>query len=188
MSADWVKVYQTVPHDFCDKLVELYDSVPRDKTNMGHRRCTMFYDLDSDPFYPEVKRVIRTFLEKYKDDVKCCQLHSVGTMETPNMIRYECQDSDGPNHFHLHADNWDMKTSSRQISIIIYLNDVTEGGETEFPRLGLKVPPKKGTIVMFPSSLVFMHKGLPPVSNPKYIMVVWLHWNGTGHALRVSPL
>jgi len=33
----------------------------------------------------------------------------------------------------------------------LYLNDVEEGGETEFPRLGMQVKPKTGRAVLWPS-------------------------------------
>jgi hypothetical protein len=41
----------------------------------------------------------------------------------------------------------------RIITFFLYLNDVDEGGETEFPLLGLKVTPKKGKALLWPSVL-----------------------------------
>ena len=35
--------------------------------------------------------------------------------------------------------------------MLVYLNDVAGGGETEFPRLGLSVSPEKGTALLFQS-------------------------------------
>lgn len=37
----------------------------------------------------------------------------------------------------------------RTVSVLIYLNDVEDGGETEFPFLGYKVYPRKGSALMF---------------------------------------
>lgn len=44
------------------------------------------------------------------------------------------------------GDSW---INDRIISVILYLNDVEEGGETTFPYTGIKVIPKKGTALIF---------------------------------------
>ena len=55
-----------------------------------------------------------------------------------------------------------------------YLNDVEEGGETEFWYQKVKIKPKKGTVVMFPTSFTHKHKGHIPISNDKYIVNMWM--------------
>ena len=57
---------------------------------------------------------------------------------------------------------------------MFYLNDVKEGGETEFYHQKIKIKPKKGTAVIWPSFYTHLHKGNVPVSNNKYILNVWL--------------
>jgi len=54
-----------------------------------------------------------------------------------------------------------------------YLNDVEEGGETEFYHQGLKIKPKKGTLVMWPVGFTHIHRGNKPTSNDKYILSAW---------------
>ena len=66
------------------------------------------------------------------------------------------------------ADN----TTARTLAFIFYLNDVIEGGETEF--INSKVIPKKGKLVLFPASWIFPHKGNMPLSSDKYIITNWL--------------
>jgi hypothetical protein len=58
--------------------------------------------------------------------------------------------------------------------MIIYLNDVNEGGETSFLYTGNKVKPRKGGLLIFPSAFPFVHRGEVPVSNDKYIIATWL--------------
>ena len=55
-----------------------------------------------------------------------------------------------------------------------YLNDVEEGGETEFFYQGKKIKPKRGTFVVAPTSFTHTHKGHVPVSNDKYILTSWV--------------
>jgi len=63
---------------------------------------------------------------------------------------------------------------------MIYLCDVEAGGETEFPRLGLKVPPRRGTVLIWnnmredgsPNNDT-MHAALPVISGVKYVVTKW---------------
>jgi|TARA_R100001460_G_scaffold68935_2_gene109486 hypothetical protein len=56
----------------------------------------------------------------------------------------------------------------------IYLNDVEEGGETEFLHFSKRVKPKTGRIVIWPSSFPYLHRGNPPLSGKKYIITSWM--------------
>jgi hypothetical protein len=57
---------------------------------------------------------------------------------------------------------------------MFYLNDVEEGGETEFLYLNTKIKPVKGTLVYFPTHFPFVHRGNIPISDDKYIMTGWI--------------
>jgi len=81
-----------------------------------------------------------------------------------------------------HYGSWHCETSnyvmSRRIFVfLLYLNDVGEGGETEFLYAGLKTKPKKGTLVIHPAGFPYFHKGNVPVSDDKYILVSVLSYN-----------
>jgi hypothetical protein len=62
----------------------------------------------------------------------------------------------------------------RVLLTIIYLNDVDEGGETEFFYQKRSVKPKKGTIVIAPAGFTHTHKGHVPLSSDKYIFASWI--------------
>ena len=62
----------------------------------------------------------------------------------------------------------------RLINFIWYLNDVEEGGETEFFG-NYRIKPTQGKIVFFPSEWFYPHQGKTPLSNNKYILTGWLH-------------
>jgi hypothetical protein len=71
------------------------------------------------------------------------------------------------------------KSRFRVITFIFYLNDVVEGGETEF--FGhLRIKPTAGKLVLFPATWTFPHCGKMPVSSDKYIITGWLYVN-TNH-------
>ena len=69
------------------------------------------------------------------------------------------------------------KPLHRVLAFLYYLNDVDEGGETEFHYQGIKVKPKKGSLVIFPAGFTHTHKGHIPLSNEKYVVTSWLMYN-----------
>jgi len=70
--------------------------------------------------------------------------------------------------------NIGLENSHRALAYIIYLNDIEDGGETEFLNFSLRVKAKKGRIVIFPSGFPYVHRGNPPLKNEKYIVTSWL--------------
>jgi prolyl 4-hydroxylase len=72
----------------------------------------------------------------------------------------------------------------RILTLYLYLNDVEEGGGTNFDKLGVTVTPKRGRVVLWPS--VFndrpnikddrtTHQALPVKRGIKYGANAWFH-------------
>ena len=187
---DFIKVYDdAIPPDFCDTLVQHFDdkNVPKAKFEESYRRCHSLSTLDSSSHWGKFKGIMSELYNRYRNEIKNGTLAFANTIEAPNIFRYD-PDTKNPNFFHLHTDCWNFPTATRQVSVIIYLNDVKEGGGTTFERLGLTVQPRKGRVLLFPSNILFYHKGDPPISESKYIIVSWIHFDGSGHAYRVHRL
>ena len=62
----------------------------------------------------------------------------------------------------------------RIITYLWYLNDIIEGGETEFWD-GYKIKPEKGKLILFPANWCFQHRGNKPISTDKYIITGWFY-------------
>tara|TARA_A100001391_G_scaffold131915_1_gene91124 strand:+ start:924 stop:1511 length:588 start_codon:yes stop_codon:yes gene_type:complete len=67
-----------------------------------------------------------------------------------------------------------FENEPRALVFSIYLNDVKEGGETEFLHQSVRVKPKKGRIVIWPAGFPYLHRGNPPLSGEKYILTSWM--------------
>jgi prolyl 4-hydroxylase len=74
------------------------------------------------------------------------------------------------------------KAGERKLTLIIYLNDDFEGGETEFPELKLKIKPVKGKGILFHNTddnqvihKKSIHKG-NEVLGEKWICNKWVHF------------
>ncbi len=63
---------------------------------------------------------------------------------------------------------------TRDISVVGYLNDDFEGGETYFDRQKIKVNPKAGAVAVFPAYFTHPHQSLPILSGTKYAFTSWL--------------
>jgi hypothetical protein len=74
------------------------------------------------------------------------------------------------NDFHIDY----ISKSYRIITFLWYLNDVDEGGETEFWG-NYKIKPEAGKLILFPATWTFPHTGKMPLSNDKYIITGWLY-------------
>lgn len=75
----------------------------------------------------------------------------------------------GQGCFKLHVDQT-PGTPTRLMGVILYLNDVKEGGETHFPRQGVSVQPKAGRVVIAPAAWTHPHEGKMPISGDKCIV------------------
>ena len=64
--------------------------------------------------------------------------------------------------------------STRAFVYSIYLNDMEDGGETEFLNFSKRVKPKTGRIVIWPAGFPYVHRGNPPLSGEKYIITSWM--------------
>ena len=81
-----------------------------------------------------------------------------------------------------HVENSSKITGTRAFVYILYLNDVEEGGTTDFlfkdRETGdyFSVVPKQGTLVIHPTHFPYIHRGSIPVSSDKYIATTWLEY------------
>ena len=67
----------------------------------------------------------------------------------------------------------------RVLAWTLYLNDVEEGGETEFLYQSMRIKPKTGTFALFPAHFTHTHRGNPPLSGVKYIATGWIEFLNT---------
>jgi prolyl 4-hydroxylase len=108
-----------------------------------------------------------------------------GAFEHLKIKKYSAGES-SPDRFPLHFDAFDHKTSVRIVAFLWYLNTLEEGGETVFPVLGERIPPREGRLLMFPPMWMYEHSGEPPVSADKYIVTSYLNFQDPEDAFRFS--
>ncbi len=176
-----------MPLDMCQKIIETYDSVSKSDPNYLKRKNKIF-DFDEinmlnhdafidfrEPMGKLMRAVNNFYMDKthnaLKDRLVCYE--ALKDYEAPRVKRYE------PNQgiFDWHIDASDQNSSRRAVVMFWYLNDVAEGGETIFD-IGeeVAIKPEAGSVVCFPPTWQYPHKGATPISGPKYVVssYVWL--------------
>ena len=87
----------------------------------------------------------------------------------------------GEGYFALHCENEGFNlrypdTASRVLAWMIYLNDVKDGGYTEFPSQGKKFQPRRGDLLMWPAYFTHPHRGSVSKTQTKYITTGWYNF------------
>lgn len=92
-----------------------------------------------------------------------------------NLQKYR-QNSGGYHHWHseIYPRESNCETLHRVLLFMFFLNDVEQGGETEFRYQNLKVRPRQGRMVIAPAGFTHTHKGAVPISGDKYIITSWI--------------
>jgi len=78
-------------------------------------------------------------------------------------------------HWHVDADNDVL--APRQLVALWYLNDVEEGGETEFLFQDASVTPEKGKLILFPPFWTHEHRAAVVTKGVKYIATTWINFS-----------
>jgi prolyl 4-hydroxylase len=75
----------------------------------------------------------------------------------------------------------------RSITAMIYLNDVEEGGTTDFPNIGVSIPPQRGALIVWNNALpdgtlnnAALHAGRPVIRGVKYVITKWYRTRNWG--------
>jgi len=108
------------------------------------------------------------YAEKY-EILKECAPHSV--------YSFKIQKTEVGGGYHVwHSEAMNRASSCRLGVWMLYLNDIDEGGETEFLYQHKRFKPEAGSCLIWPAAYTHAHRGNPPLSGSKYIVTGWLEF------------
>jgi len=110
-----------------------------------------------------LEKKLRVFGEEYAQKYKLL----LSKMESVQIVQYK----KNQDFYSLHTDASTM--NPRIVSLVLYLNDVSLGGETYFNNFDLSVHPRAGRLLIFPSNSSYSHEAKTPISSDKYVAVTW---------------
>ena len=81
----------------------------------------------------------------------------------------------GEGYLNWHSERSVHLTHQRALTFMTYLNDVEDGGGTEFKYQGLRHNAKKGKTLIWPSAFTHTHRGQKSETQEKYITTGWFN-------------
>lgn len=126
--------------------------------------------------YPHLQYIVekvRQCYEQYNSEYDILQ--TLAPHSSSSTIRIQKTLPGGGYHV-WHCEHGPMDVSHRLLAWSIYLNDVEEGGETEFLYQKKRFKAKRGTVLIFPAAFTHTHRGNPPLSGSKYIVTSWIQF------------
>lgn len=126
------------------------------------------------PYYNSLWNI----MEQYKQEFEHCYLqlgmwtlrHGVRVQHYPpgyHYSGYHCENEGRPD------------TNIMHLVFMTYLNDVDQGGGTEFLYQGLQTRPEKGLTLVWPAEWTHTHRGIVAPAEDKYITTGWFVFDNT---------
>jgi len=171
--------------DDCQELIDLADPKYQIATTLGDKKDdsdgyriaeNAFIRLDE--AHGTVKKIVNTVSEKTNI--------SISNMEDLVIVRYPIGGRYKPHHDFFHegqsyTEDQLSKGGNRKMSTLVYLNDDFEGGETDFPHLGIRIEPERGKLVTWDNMTevgeldhTSIHEGMPVISGIKYVAIIFI--------------
>tara|TARA_B100000780_G_scaffold147362_1_gene102985 strand:+ start:723 stop:1319 length:597 start_codon:yes stop_codon:yes gene_type:complete len=76
----------------------------------------------------------------------------------------------------LHSERTGISSLHRIFAWMTYLNDVSDGGTTDFEYFNIKIKPEVGKTLIWPAEWTHAHTGSILNSGSKYIITGWIHF------------
>ena len=132
----------------------------------------------------DLKKPEFEILKKYIDELHKCFLDyqsqwsflksMLKTVYVPgfNIQKY----SPGGHYAAVHSERTSLETLHRLFAWMTYLNDVDDGGQTNFSHYGIKIKPETGKTLIWPAEWTHAHTGEVLKSGKKYMTTGWMYF------------
>jgi len=190
---DFVGVYEKcLEKDVCDSLIKGFEdhkhlpgfreSNPMQKTSSRKDEAVFFDSIlitnmtGGTPYLGPTVEAFNSKLQTCFDEYisHYALLDSVPQVASYVIKVHHVKPHEGYHTFH--AEVGSIESSSRYLVWLCYLNDVEEGGETEFLYQGLKIKPETGKMLIWPAQWTHIHRGNPIYKGEKYYATGWFNY------------
>lgn len=171
----------------CDHLIEIASSKLVKSTTMSYENGT---SVDT----PSVRNSMQAFIDigsnktvsTIEDRIAAILPYPKEYGEDLQVVRYLPGQYYKPHYDYFNPDYPGMqdtleKYGQRVLTVLMYLNEPDEGGETVFPQLMLTIKPKRGTALLFYNAFSdgtlntnTQHGGSPVIRGEKWIANKWI--------------
>ena len=190
---DFIGVFDNAAtNEYCDSLIDFFDRmknigktvsrVKHENVSPTNKDNTLYYfinetdplildvlDIHLIPFVEVIQNCYHSYVEKYG------VIESVGPhILNPDIKLQKTWPGEGYHIWHCEVDK--ITSARRFLLCMLYLNDVDEGGETEFLYQHKRIKPVKGRVVICPTAFTHTHRGNPPLNTAKYMINGWMEF------------
>lgn len=177
--------YYSIDKSLCDRIIKYYED-PCTPRNVNKFWTGIHPDIKEPtdsrlegPLKALYLENLQKCIDEYRKEYTFCDIIDTwGVCESVVVQRYL------PGQFyknwHCERDEGGGLIGQRVLVFMTYLNDVNDGGETEFYYQNLKVKPEKGKTLIWPAEWTHTHRGLNSNSETKYIVTGWLSFVNKG--------
>ena len=169
-----------LPKSFCNNVIEKFEQDNRkrqgqvgDGVRLDIKRSSdlSISKLDDWESYDQAfYKSLNIGLKKYNNFIPEEYIKNKALSELGNDTGYQIQRTQPGDYYIWHHD----QTTTRLVTFIWYLNDIKDGGYTEFID-GTRIQPEAGKLVIFPATWDFLHRGVSPKTETKYLCTGWVH-------------
>lgn len=183
---EFIGVYDGwIPDMVCDQAIEYFKELDLEKKTYQRERNQSFLKKDTscNLYFSEnttwpnrIPGLIPNLMNTVNDYLEEVPLKKFNEYQDLHFNAIKIQKTLPKEGYHVwHIENGGtMHQRCRVLVFSIYLNEVDNGGETEFLYQAQRVQPKKGRVVLWPAGFPYVHRGNPPLSGEKYIITSWL--------------
>jgi len=171
--------------DFCQEVIRHFETLDDNRVinanrqghgfvtddrivfDWAHTQGVYHYDYKiCDYFYEKLKEIYTNeYMQKYSI-LQHSKQHSAKGMNVQRTSPHQ-------GYHAWHAEAACKSSACRVVNYMVYLNNVEEGGETEFLYQGKRIAPEEGKLVIFPTAFTHPHRGNPIYKGLKYIITGW---------------
>jgi hypothetical protein len=186
---NFIGVYDNyITPEECDKAIQLYEyqnkfnkTINRkvfEKSPIIEKKDKQFFAAANniDVWWSDSKTLIFNYnlaFNHYIENTGAKEVYDGGPFHFTTLKIQKTLPTEGYHVWHIEHQKG-FENEARAFAFCVYLNDVEEGGETEFLHFSKRVKPKKGRIVIWPAAFPYLHRGNPPLSGEKYILTSWM--------------
>ena len=199
---DFIGVYDdVVSQEDCDKLINHFYRVQDEQLSLGRQQAepdSNKSDKDDEVYF--ISQTSKSYNDDrvssytskgdsyvfnvFKEALNQAYSHYTNKYSILQAMRYhhlsgaiKIQKTQPGQGYHVwHCEHMSGNFGERIAAVILYLNDVEEGGETEFLYQHKRVAPKAGRLLICPAYYTHTHRGNPPLTGDKYIVTSWIEF------------
>ena len=182
MSETFIKEFKIDNLSICDDLIDYFKENQEYKFSSESNNNLMSYKKSTDVNVYNLSQDLRikkyfSYLSKFLVEYLNLYNLEISLFTKESFIIQHYKPNEGFLKWHFERNDDHYLAGTRALVFMTYLNDVNDGGGTEFLYQKKKFKAKKGYTLLWPSDFTHTHRGIVSKTKEKYIATGWFHFS-----------